>query len=84
MSLSLEQKKKLVKDLHDIAQKMLKEGMESGDDVFSRLGGTIQLMLIAITTDDFDEMMGFIGNYIQAKMEHEKNLNELLKGISLN
>lgn len=76
--------KAILKELHKIAQILLEEGAEREDDILNKIGATIQLMLVSVAKDDFEEMMHYVGMFVRAKSEQERAVSELLKGINLN
>jgi len=76
--------KAILKELHKIAQILMEEGREREDEILNKIGATIQLMLLSVAKEDFEEMMHYVGLFVKAKTEHENAVKELLKGINLN
>lgn len=74
----------VLKELHKISKILVESGNEKNDQILSRIGATIELMLLCVARDDFEEMMYYIGMFLKERKKNEKAVENLLKGINLN
>ena len=73
-----------VNQLKRIADDLQREGEHESSGLLTNMGLFIELMLLTVAKDDFQEFTHAVKGYLKYKSDQENKVKSLLKGLEIN